>query len=307
MVTIRRWTGREARALREATRMSVREFAAHLGVSDRTVSKWEAGGVTPRPDMQAALDTALQRCAQDVHIRFELLVGSPRSAVGPVPEPTGPVLVRHPNDGKIMVLVAAGVFPSGPMDESIWLPAYYIDVYPTTNADYANFVAATDHPAPLHWVDGRIPEGVGNHPVVHVTHHDAVAYADWAGKRLPTAEEWEKAARGTHGRTYPWGDQPTPAKCNVRESGPGSTTRVDCYQSGTSIYGVHDLCGNVWEWCDTETEPGRYALKGSAFTSPFSRATPAAFNDAAATMSDDDTGFRCAAPRESVEQVLAPH
>ena len=287
--------------------MSVREFAAHLGVSDRTVSKWEAGGaqVTPRPDMQAALDTALQRCTDDVHVRFELLIDGTGTTGQAPAEPTGPVLVRHPGDGKTMALVPAGVFPSGPRNESIWLPAYYIDIYPTTNADYANFIAAIGHPAPPHWIDGRVPDGLGNHPVVHVTHHDAAAYAAWAGKRLPTAEQWEKAARGAHGRTYPWGNQPTPAKCNVRESGPGHTTRVDCYQSGTSSYGVYDLCGNVWEWCSTETEPGRYALKGSAFTSSFGRAAPAAFNDAAATMSDDDTGFRCAAPQDVVDQLLA--
>ncbi|MCA1705186.1 MAG: formylglycine-generating enzyme family protein, partial [Actinobacteria bacterium] len=92
---------------------------------------------------------------------------------------------------------------------------------------------------------------------------------------------------------------PTPAKCNVRENGVGSTTAVNCYQSGVSPYGVFDLCGNIWEWCSTETRPSRHELKGGAWTSPFLRATPSLLNDAAASMCDDDTGFRCAVTTET--------
>jgi formylglycine-generating enzyme required for sulfatase activity len=167
-------------------------------------------------------------------------------------------------------------------------------VHPVSNEDYARFVAATGHPYPQHWTDGQYPKRLANHPVVFVTWYDATAYANWAKKTLPTAQQWEKAARGTRGNVYPWGDQPTPAKCNVRENGVGETTAGDCYQSGVSPYGVYDMCGNVWEWCSTETRPGRHELKGGAWTSPFNRATPSSFNDAAATMCDDDTGFRCA-------------
>lgn len=133
-----------------------------------------------------------------------------------------------------MTLVDAGVFLSGLEDEPVWLPAFYIDVYPTTNADYSRFVAAAGHYPPMHWIDGRCPENLLDHPVVFVTWHDAHAYAEWAGKALPSSQQWEKAARGTRGDTYPWGNQATPAKCNVRESGVGATTPGDRYRSSVS-------------------------------------------------------------------------
>jgi formylglycine-generating enzyme required for sulfatase activity len=302
VTTVQRWSGREVRALRHATRMSLREFAEHLGVSHRMVSKWEASGeqIQPRPVNQAALDTCLARATPDVQERFAVAVAAPTRPM-PVAPPSaesghaGNEHIRHPGDGKLMALVEAGAFPSGRDNQPIWLPAFYIDIYPTTNADYARFIAATGHRVPMHWTDGRYPDHLPDHPVVFVTWHDASAYAAWAGKSLPNGRQWEKAARGTGGDVYPWGSQPTPAKCNVRGTHTGGTTPVDRYHSGVSPYGVYDLCGNVWEWCSTEIQTGRYELKGSAFTSPFERATPSAFNDASADMFDDDTGFRCAA------------
>lgn len=291
--------------------MSLCEFAARLGVSDRMISKWEAGGeqIHPRPVNQAALDTFLAQSSPEVKARFGLLINDSESGTGA--ETAFDLATdhqsRHPIDGKLMSLVEAGVFLSGPNNEPIWLPTFHIDVQPTSNADYARFVAATDHPAPSYWSDGHWPEGTADHPVVFVTWHDAKAYADWAGKSLPESLQWEKAARGTLGNIYPWGNQPTPAKCNVRESGPGTTTPGHRYRSGVSLHGVYDLCGNVWEWCVTETERGRRELKGGAFTSPFDRATPSAFNDAATGMLDDDTGFRCVTTPESLGARLRGH
>lgn len=291
--------------------MSIREFAAHLGVSDRMISKWEAGAdrIQPRPVNQAALDTSLAQSSADVQARFALLVAgstTPTSVIEPNghPETAANNQVRHPVDGKIMALVDAGIFLYGPDDKPVWLPAFYIDVYPTTNDDYARFVAATSHRPPMHWIDRRCPDNLLDHPVVFVTWHDAHAYADWAGKALPSSQQWEKAACGAGGDTYPWGNQATPAKCNVRENGVGATTPSDRYRSGVSPYGVYDLCGNVWEWCATETDPRRHELKGSAFTSSFDRAAPSAFNDASADMYDDDTGFRCIILSETLKALL---
>ncbi|MEU8488987.1 SUMF1/EgtB/PvdO family nonheme iron enzyme [Streptomyces sp. NPDC048641] len=115
---------------------------------------------------------------------------------------------------------------------------------------------------------------------------------------MSTAEQWEKAARGTSGRTFPWGDQKTAAKCNVRETGVESTTSVSRYHRGVSPYGLYDMVGNVWEWPARVTTPGRYELRGSAFTSLLFRGVPAIADDANHTVHDDDTGFRCVATSE---------
>ncbi|MFI9509070.1 SUMF1/EgtB/PvdO family nonheme iron enzyme [Nocardia sp. NPDC052566] len=297
MITVvRHWTGVEVRALRDARRMSIVDFAAHLGVDPRLISKWEAGGtaVRPRPVNQAALDTSLVRLTVEERTRFAEFVGPEAlSECRDTDVPEVPTQIRHPADGKLMTWIPSGIYLAGPQDEPAWVDGYYIDIFPTTNADFARFVVATGHAPPRHWENGHPPTEIADHPVVWVTWDDAQAYARWALKRLPSDQQWEKAARGTRGNTWPWGPQPTPAKCNVRGSGPGATTPVDRYKSGVSPYGVYDMCGNVWEWLDSQTTSNRYQLKGSAFTSPFNRAVPSEFNDAHCTMLDDDTGFRC--------------
>ncbi len=310
MPLVTQWTGREVKALREAARMTLLEFAEKLGVSDRIVSRWESDGSESIPRMvnQAALDTLLASSDPDVHGRFIGLLSVndavPRQLIEPadVPVVSGQY-VKHPGDGKLMTLVPEGIFLSGDDDEPIWVDEFYIDTFPTTNADWARFCAATGHRPPKHWDGGRCPKPLYDHPVVEVSWKDATEYAEWAGKALPNAEQWEKAARGTAGAVYPWGNQKTAAKCNVRETGIDRTTSVSRYHSGVSPYGVYDMVGNVWEWLSTPETPGRYELKGSAFTSPLFRGAPSSFNAADDFMQDDDTGFRCVA---SPDQMPTP-
>jgi formylglycine-generating enzyme required for sulfatase activity len=166
---------------------------------------------------------------------------------------------------------------------------FFIARIPVTNAQFARFVHATGHvtlaekeggiePKTYKFVKGydwRHPAGPGtsfeerlDHPVVQVTWHDAVAYTKWAGARLPTEEEWEKAARGVDGRVYPWSDDFAPARCNSGEDGVDTTTPVGRYSpEGDSPCGCADVAGNVWEWTASEWEPGggRRVLRGGAF------------------------------------------
>jgi len=136
----------------------------------------------------------------------------------------------------------------------VWLPSYWIDKYPVTNAQYARFVAATGHRPPLHWENGRIPRGLALHPVTMVSWYDARDYCRWAGKRLPTEAEWEKAARGTDGRIWPWGNQMDPNRLNTYYR-IGRTTPVNAFPNGASPYGVMDMAGNVQEWTATRFAP----------------------------------------------------
>ena len=152
-----------------------------------------------------------------------------------------------------MVLVPAGEFLMGSEGwydtkpaHQVYLDAFYIDTYEVTNALYQKFAQTTGRQAPPYWKD--VKYNSPNQPVVGVTWDDAAAYCHWAHKRLPTEAEWEKAARGTDGRTYPWGNQWDKARANSAGGGPGRPTPVGSYEGGKSPYGVYDMAGNVWEW-----------------------------------------------------------
>ncbi|HLV57782.1 MAG TPA: ergothioneine biosynthesis protein EgtB [Natronosporangium sp.] len=194
------------------------------------------------------------------------------------------------------VLIPAGPFTMGTSTEPwaldnerpahrVDLPAYYIDAAPVTNGQYAEFIAdgGYDDPrwwtpegwrhrvtaglaAPMHWRRdgdrwyytrfGRTSPVAPDEPVVHVCFHEAQAYAAWAGKRLPTEAEWEKAARfdpaSGRSRRYPWGDEdPTPRHANLGQRHL-SPAPVGAYPDGASPLGVHQLIGDVWEWVDTD-------------------------------------------------------
>ncbi len=195
MSTVPQWTGREVRALRAARRMSVREFAAHLGVSDRMVSKWEAGGeaMRPRAMNQAALDTSLAMANVDARTRFDQLAAGRAVQIAAVGPGIGVRhVVRHPVDGKLMTLIEEGAHcpDRGPAE---WLAGFYIDVFPTTSVDYTGFVTATGHRVPAQWPGGRYVETLAE-SLIQVAWVDAQAYATWASKALPTPAQWDRAA-----------------------------------------------------------------------------------------------------------------
>jgi formylglycine-generating enzyme required for sulfatase activity len=137
---------------------------------------------------------------------------------------------------------------------TVYLKAYRIDKYLVTNAQYARFIAATGHRPPSDWKNGKIQQGVLLYPVTLVNWYDASAYAKWAGKRLPTEAEWEKAARGTDGRRWPWGNEMDPARLNTYYN-VGSASDVTKYANGVSPYGVFDMAGNVDEWVEDDFLP----------------------------------------------------
>lgn len=177
-----------------------------------------------------------------------------------------------------------------------YLSSFYIDKYEVSNENYKIFVDKTNYPKPSHWLDGNspFPIDVGKHPVTNVDFKDASAFCAWANKRLPTTQEWEKAARGNDGRLYPWGSKYDKSRCNTVEERKGNTTPVDSYSLGVSPYGIFNLCGNVNEW--TSSSIGAHKIvKGGGWKSTCEVYGIAALERLAETdVKRDDLGFRCA-------------
>jgi formylglycine-generating enzyme required for sulfatase activity len=142
------------------------------------------------------------------------------------------------------------------------LPLYFIDKYETTNAEYRTFAQNTGRKPPPDWNGGQTPDGKARHPVIHVTWEDANAYCLWAGKRLPTETEWEKAARGPDGLRYPWGNEFDETRANVNGQ-VGNISEIGHYEKGRSPYGSYDMTGNVWEWTADWYQP----YPGNTYTS----------------------------------------
>ncbi len=198
-------------------------------------------------------------------------------------------------DNRPMVLIPAGEFLAGPDRVKASVEAFYIDRTPVTNADYKKFVVAAGWEEPAHWRRGTWPEGKADHPAVQVTWESAAAYAGWAGKRLPTEEEWEKAARGTDGRVWPWGSTFLKDRCNTSESEIWDTTPVGKYSpAGDSPYGLVDMAGNVWEWVGGKTSPLRMPLRGGDWLDDAQQATTFFRRMHTPKRKNDFVGFRCA-------------
>ncbi|MGD9050076.1 MAG: formylglycine-generating enzyme family protein [Anaerolineae bacterium] len=194
-----------------------------------------------------------------------------RDLLGVTRNPAMPAATRtRPADGAAMVSVPAGTFLMGSTNgdpgagdnekprHTVYLDAFWIDESEVTNAQYRRCVEAGACQQPGCWEDDL--RSAPDQPVVCVTWHAAQAYAAWAGGRLPTEAEWEKAARGTDGRTYPWGNSP-PDCIRANYLGClGKANAVGSYAPGASPYGALDMAGNVWEWVADPYDPQYYTL-----------------------------------------------
>jgi formylglycine-generating enzyme required for sulfatase activity len=190
------------------------------------------------------------------------------------PTPTLETIRISPTDGMTQIRIPAGTFTMGGLDvhrkndelppHEVYLDAYWMDQVEVTNGMYALCVQSGACRPPAKTSSDNRADYFGSpefrdFPVVHVTWFDADAYCQWAGRRLPTEAEWERAARGDDLRNFPWGDElPNQYNANALNI-VGDTMRVGSYAEGASPFGILDLAGNVWEWAADRYRPDYYA------------------------------------------------
>jgi serine/threonine-protein kinase len=235
-------------------------------------------------------------------------------AVSPTVTPTPPSKVLPAaidTPAGQMLLVPEGEFLYGPGRERATLPAFYVDRTEVTNAAYQQFCQATGRALPVGFRSNQ-PEL----PVTAVTLEDARAFARWAGKRLPNAKEWEKAARGANGRVFPWGDEPDPARANVADHpklrGKSLVPAAGMPESA-SPHGALHMTGNAWELVDESQTPSILAIesfskvlkppptgdelwcliRGAAHTRPLKEGVLYEYASIPARFTSPEIGFRC--------------
>jgi serine/threonine-protein kinase len=196
-------------------------------------------------------------------------------------------------EGMVVIVPGAPPAPGGAARPS---RPFLIDRCEVTNADYKGYCDATGSRTPRHWKQRKVPLGREDHPVVNITAGEAEGYAAWAGRRLPTAAEWQAAACGAEARRFPWGDAPDPVRANTDEHGVGGTLPVGRLPAGESPFGVLDLAGNVAEWTATShpLDPALRLVAGGHFDAPASDCTTASLRPRPAADPAMTVGFRCA-------------
>lgn len=251
----------------------------------------------------------------------------------PSPSPLRKELV-NPRDGAVLVLIPRGEFEMGASEDdkeasqgekpkhAVILKPYYVYKHEVTNDQFRKFTEATGYNAQGNW-EKWVTAGTGNYPVVMVSWNDAAAYAKWAGMKLPTEAQWEKAARGTDGRKYPWGNKWNPNYCNNKNTSPKilkgkvralyentGIMPVDSFPEGKSPYGVFNMAGNVQEWCRDWYDENFYknfipvnpmgpsdgedkVLRGGSFYQNTSSCRVTGREDNTPEANDTDYGFRC--------------
>ncbi len=166
-----------------------------------------------------------------------------------------------------MLFIPKSVITLGENGIEYQLQPYFIDTYLVTNAKYYDFIKETGYKTPSNWLGDIYPVGKANHPVTWVNLEDALTYATWSGKRLPTEMEWENAAKGPESYLWPWGNFYESNRCNCHETGIGDTTPIGHYPNGQSYYHGYDFAGNVWQWTDSIYQNNRHyhILRGGSW------------------------------------------
>lgn len=220
-----------------------------------------------------------------------------------VPQQPGMVYIPA---GDVTIGTNEGFGFEGPK-QKFYLKAFFIDKTEVTNRQYKRFIDDTEHPAPPHWKNNMYPEGQDDYPVVNISLEDAQAYAKWAGKRLPTELEWEKASRGTDGRIFPWGNFWESRAANIGIFlGLGKIRKVASFETDTSVYGCYDMAGNVREWTMSKFEPyagyigskhyfksDYYVVRGGSYKLPKSFCLTYRRDALPKSTKLPDLGFRC--------------
>lgn len=234
-----------------------------------------------QPDVPKELEDVILACLQKnrqdrpkdcqvLKARIEAALSNVSSArVSRTSEVDTPKKIQD-GDGTELLRIEGGNFAMGPNRRSVFVDEYYLARHPVTNRQFELFIETTGY-RPVdsekgrflaHFRGAQCPSNLLDHPVVFVSWLDAAAYCRWAGRRLPSEAEWEKAARGTDGRRYPWGrEDPSDELANFGHPRGGRTESIGQHSKGASPYGCEDMAGNVWEWCEDRDVP-RFYLSG---------------------------------------------